>query len=135
MRHVLCVFLYQQDFYIGDDKVKPIPKTILIHRAVLHEKIKDSWDTKSPKKVGELERIRIEPSNKVIRDKNNEELQLAALLFFDCKNSSPRGQNFEVNQMVDFQGEFFRVAVVEPLYDRKKLHHYEIGMVRYVSKS
>ena len=82
MRHVLCVFLYKQDFYIGDDKVKPIPKTILIHRATLREKIKDSWDTESPKKVGELERIRIEPSNKVIRDKNNEELQLRCPFIF-----------------------------------------------------
>ena len=36
--------------------------------------------------------------------------------------------------IVDFQGQKHRIVSVEPLYDENKLHHYEIGMVRYAVK-
>ena len=39
--------------------------------------------------------------------------------------------SFEVDQVVDFNGQKHQIKTVEPLYDNSKLHHYEIGMVRY----
>ena len=52
--------------------------------------VTDGWTASDPEILTELKNIRIEPSSKVIRDKNNVEWQLAAVLFFDCKNSSPK---------------------------------------------
>lgn len=75
--------------------------------------------------------MRLEPSTKVVRDKNNAEVQLAATLFYDCKNSSPRGVVFKTDDIIIFNDEKFKVQVIEPLYDERKLHHYELGMIRH----
>ena len=37
----------------------------------------------------------------------------------------------KLDQLVDFNGQKHQIKTVEPLYDNSKLHHYEIGMVRY----
>lgn len=115
--------------------MRAIPKSMLQQEGRLMGVVTDGWTTSDPEILTELKNIRIEPSSKVIRDKNNVEWQLAALLFFDCKNSSPKGTVFHEDQVVDFQGEQFRIISVEPLYDKRRLHHYEIGMVRYAGKS
>lgn len=78
-----------------------------------------------------LSKVRIEPSRQIVRDKNNSEIQLAATLFYDCRNSRPVGINFKVDQIIDFNGQKHQIKTIEPLYDNLKLHHYEIGMVRY----
>jgi len=48
-----------------------------------------------------------------------------------CRNSRPSDVSFEVDQVVDFNGQKHQIKTVETLYDNLKLHHYEIGMVRY----
>lgn len=73
----------------------------------------------------------MEPSNKVVRDKNNAEVQLAATLFYDCRNSKPQGVIFFVDDIVIFNGQKHSIQVVEPLYDGRKLHHYELGLIRH----
>lgn len=75
--------------------------------------------------------MRLEPSTKVVRDKNNAEVQLAATLFYDCKNSSPRGVVFKTDDIIIFNGEMFKVQTIEPLYDVHKLHHFELGLVKH----
>ena len=75
--------------------------------------------------------VRMEPSNRIVRDKNNAEIQLAATLFYDCKNSTPNDIFFSVDDIILFNGQKHRVQLVEPLYDRSKLHHYELGLVSY----
>lgn len=75
--------------------------------------------------------MRLEPSTKVVRDKNNAEVQLAATLFYDCKNSSPRGVVFKTDDIIIFNGEMFKVQTIEPLYDVRKLHHFELGLVKH----
>ena len=78
----------------------------------------------------EINFVRIEPSSKVIKDKNNNEIQLAAALFFDCKNSKPKNILFEEGDIVVFNNQKHKIQLIEPLFDEKKLHHYEIGLVR-----
>ena len=56
---------------------------------------------------------------------------MAATLFYDCRNSRPSDVSFKVDQVVDFNGQKYQIKTVETLYDNLKLHHYEIGMVRY----
>lgn len=81
-------------------------------------------------KETELHSVRLEPSSKVIKDKNNNEVQLAATLFFDCKNSKPQNASFEEGDIVVFNNQKHKIQLIEPLFDEKKLHHYEIGLVR-----
>lgn len=68
----------------------------------------------------------------MVRNENNAEVQLAATMFYDCKNSKPRGMVFTTDDIVTFNGQKHKVVLIEPLYDERKLHHYEIGLVRHV---
>ena len=112
--------------------MKPIPKKLLIHTIMLYEKTSiDKWGSEKLDDGQVLTKVRIEPSNQIVRDKNNSEIQLAATLFYDCRNSQPIGINFKVDQIIDFNGQKHQIKTIEPLYDKLKLHHYEIGMVRY----
>ena len=58
--------------------MRAIPKKLLIHDAVLKREKKNEWGSGALEKVAELSRIRIEPSSRITRDKNNVEYQLAA---------------------------------------------------------
>lgn len=112
--------------------MRPIPKKLLIHTVTLHKKIStDKWGNEKLDAGQALSNVRMEPSKQIIRDKNNAEVQLAATLFYDCRNSRPSDVSFEVDQIIDFNGQKYQIKTVEPLYDNSKLHHYEIGMVRY----
>ncbi len=112
--------------------MRSIPKRLLIHEAV-HAVSTDTdrWGTEMLANRQKLECIRIEPSEKIIRDKNNAEVQLAATLFYDCRNSRPKGMEFKVDDIILVNEEMYKVQVCEPLYDAKKLHHFELGLVRH----
>lgn len=111
--------------------MRPIPKSLLIHTVTLHKKInKDKWGKGELDQGTELTYVRMEPSGKIVRDKNNAEIQLVATLFYDCKNSRPKDVVFKVDDLIAFNGVMRRVEVVEPLYDDKRLHHYELGLVK-----
>lgn len=75
--------------------------------------------------------MRMEPSSKVVRDKSGVEIQLAATLFYDCRNSRPQEISFAVDDIVTFNGQKHRIVLVEPLYDGDRLHHYELGLIAY----
>lgn len=111
--------------------MRAIPKSLLIHTVTLHKKInKDKWGKGELDQGTELTYVRMEPSGKIVRDKNNAEIQLVATLFYDCKNSRPKDVVFKVDDLIAFNGVMHRVEVVEPLYDDKRLHHYELGLVK-----
>lgn len=111
--------------------MKPIPKALLIHTVDLQEVIgKDEWGKESLSDPVPLRYVRIEPSSRYVKDKDHNEIQLAAVLFFDCYNSRPKGQTFCDGQVLAFNGETYRIQLVEPLYDGHRLHHYELGLIR-----
>lgn len=112
--------------------MRPIPKKLLIHAVTLSRLSgNDRWGKDTELVVEELDHVRMEPSDRVIRDKNNAEVQLAATLFYDCKNSRPAGVEFQTDDIIAFNEEKFRVQSVEPLYDERCLHHYELGLVKH----
>ena len=113
--------------------MRAIPKKLLIHTAAVYQDTKtgSGWNGATLERIGQLMHVRIEPSSRVVRDKNNREQQLAATLFFDCRNSQNTAGDLKEDLIVDFQGQKHRIVSVEPLCDENKLHHYEIGMVRY----
>lgn len=112
--------------------MRAIPKKLLIHTAQLQRiTSKDRWGEGKTDDVAKLEKVRIEPSNRIVRDKNSAEVQLAATLFYDCKNSVPRDFVFKEDDIIVFNEQKLRVQLIEPLYDGDKLHHYELGLIKH----
>ena len=109
-----------------------IPKSLLVHD-VIFQKItnQDRWGSKDLSNGIKISCVRIEPSSRIVRDKNAAEIQLSALMFYDCKNSSPRNITFREDDIISFNGQKHRIQTVEPLYDNKKLHHYELGLIKH----
>ncbi len=112
--------------------MRAIPKRLLIHTAVKHGKPEtDRWGNGTLDSGTEMKYVRMEPSGKVIRDKNHAEIQLAATLFYDCRNSAPKGLSFKLDEIIVFHGQKHQVKLVEPFYDGRRLHHYELGLIAY----
>lgn len=122
--------------------IPSIPKKALIHSAeLITEFSADKWGTPQKSETVQLEHVRIEPSAKYVIDGDGETIQLAAVLFFDCRNSSPADVTFALKgdtvncgtvvlQKVSFGGRLFTVQTVEPLYaDKNHIHHYEVGLI------
>ena len=76
----------------------------------------------------------------VLTDSKSQTVTLSANLFFDCVNSScavpfylegdKDGDGKTVkNQFVEWNGRRYGVKTIEPIYDNKKLHHYEVGLI------
>ena len=110
--------------------MKPIPKTLLIHSAELFEEKEGGWQEPAREKIAELSRIRIEPCSRLVQTDSNRSVTLEATLFYDCRNSSPANVEFKQGQRLTFGGELYKIELVEPLYDNKRLHHLEVGLCR-----
>lgn len=108
----------------------PIPKNLLIHTVTLASAVsQDSWGKTVLTDPVTLAHVRVDPSHSIAISKDDKQLQLTATLFYDCKNSSPHNQVFEVDNIIVFNSKTYRIKTIEPLYDDKKLHHYEIGLM------
>lgn len=100
----------------------------MLHRP----KQEDRWGNETGGEEIELSQVRMEPCSKIVRDKNNAEVQLSATLFLDCRNTRPKGIVIKKDDIVIFNGERYKVQLIEPLYDNKRLHHYEVGLIKGV---
>lgn len=122
--------------------IRPIPKNLLIHSAeLITEFSPDKWGKPQGCETVQLKNICVEPSAKHVIGGNGEFVQLAATLYFDCRNSTPRDVRFALKddtvngkkavlQKVSFEGRLYAVQTVESLYaDRNRVHHYEVGLI------
>lgn len=110
--------------------MKPIPKNWLIHSAELNSAETDNWQTESLTTISSLNNVRIEPSSKLITNKQGEQITLSATMFYDCHNSKGLTVNFSHGQKLIFNGNIYTIETIESLYDLKKLHHYELGLIQ-----
>ena len=101
-----------------------IPKSMLPHSCTLETPL----DEDGYSEPVTLKNVRIDPSSSVSTDKQNRELRLSAVLIYDCRNSSGT-DGFEEEQRITFEGREYTVHSIDKLYDRRKLHHYEVGLV------
>ncbi|MCM1055539.1 MAG: minor capsid protein [Bacteroides sp.] len=109
--------------------MKPIPKSWLIHTACAVElKEREGWEEPSERKRTELSRIRVEPSSNLRISKSNIQVQLSAVLFYDCRNSRPRDFDFSRADKVEYDGEQYDIVSVQKHYDDRKLHHMEVEL-------
>lgn len=109
--------------------MRPIPKKLLIHSAELKAVTKNEWQEETLTTIANLKYIRIEPSSKLVTDKQNRQITLSAVMFYDCRNSRPETVEFTHGQKICWGGKEYTVEIIEPLYDSGKLHHYEIGLI------
>lgn len=109
--------------------MKPIPKSLLIHSATAVEKgAPDLWGNRADEKRTRLSRIRIEPSSALSLSKSNEQIRLAAILFYDCRNSCPAGYDFSHTDKIEIGKKQYDIVNVQTLYDERRLHHLEVEL-------
>lgn len=109
--------------------MRPIPKKLLIHLAELKTVTKNEWQEETTTTVADLKYIRIEPASKLVADKQNRQITISAVMFYDCRNSRPKAVEFAHGQRICWNGKDYTIEAIEPLYDGNKLHHYELGLV------
>jgi len=110
--------------------MRTIPKNLLIHSAVLSEISTDNtWQEEEKTVVAELSKIRIDTTSELVTTKDNRQVTLSAELFYDCRNSRPKNLTFKQGQSVLWNDMEYVIETVEPLYDGRKLHHYELGLI------
>ena len=109
--------------------MKAIPKKLLIHTAVAVEKGEpDMWGKCEDVNRTELTYVRVDPSSSLRISKDNKQVQLAAVLFYDCRNSAPRGYDFSHVDRIEYDGRQYNIKNVEKLSDEKGLHHLEVEL-------
>lgn len=110
--------------------MRPIPRKLLIHSGTIAGITDvDRWGQETVSNTAELKYIRIEPLKTMIRDKQNNQVQLSAILFFDCNNSRPKEPAFSQDTIITVDNVTYKIKTIEALYDENKLHHYELGLL------
>ncbi len=92
-------------------------------------KTTDDWGNIAYTNEQALRFVRFEPTSKLVKSRDNEELQLALLMFYDQRNSSPTGLIFEVDQQIEFNGKKYTIVLNDQEHDESGLHHQEVGLV------
>jgi len=107
-----------------------IPYQLLIHSATHnYTPSHGNWGAETFAGTRALTYVRFEPSSKLITTKDNRQVQLAATMFYDCKNSAPSGVTFtEGDQIIQTGGRVYKVETVDNCNDEIGLHHYELGL-------
>lgn len=109
--------------------MKPIPKNLLIHSAYAVElSEREGWDEPTEKNRTKLSQLRIKPSSTLRITKSNQQVQLAAVLFYDCRNSRPKNFDFSGVDKIEFEGEQYNIVSIQKQYDDKRLHHVEVEL-------
>lgn len=106
--------------------MRPIPKFLLIHSAVLRrEQSENVWGSKVYEGTT-LENVRLEPVAKRQYSLSDALPEADVKMFFDCRNSSPRGVVFGTGDVVVFGSREYKIVRVSSFYDERRLHHYEV---------
>ncbi|MBQ4345503.1 MAG: hypothetical protein IJC75_00020 [Oscillospiraceae bacterium] len=111
--------------------MKPIPKELLLHTATLQTVTQDAWQSDTITNTVTLTKIRVEPSAKLVSDKQGRQITLSAALLYDCRSSRPKGVQFSQGQRILFEGKQYTIELIEPMYDGRRLHHYELGLTTW----
>ena len=106
--------------------MRPIPKFLLIHSAVLRKKkSENAWGSRAYTDTA-LKSVRFEPVEKRQYSSSDGLPEADTKMFFDCRNSSPDNVEFETDDVITFGNEDHRIVKVSSFYDEKRLHHFEV---------
>lgn len=106
--------------------MQAIPRNVLIHTAT--HKVLSDIDAYGVQTTIEssLKHVRFEPSRKTILSNLGEAKDDKYLMFFDCKNSSPKDETFSKLDKIVYNGVELTIREIVQEYDDKGLHHLEI---------
>lgn len=108
--------------------MRPIPRRLLQHSAVLvTQQSEDVWQMAQETFVP-LAHVCVEPGERWVTDAQNRKVQLSATLFFDCKVSVPHDVKFHAGEKIRWDGGTYTVETAELLYVGKNPHHWEVGL-------
>lgn len=108
--------------------VQPIPLHLLIHKVEYHGYDKGSSYGEAYHAPVTIERVRLEPSNRLIKTSSNESVTSKGVLFIDALHTTPLIEFTEKSKVVMNGREFF-VYVVEPIYATDATpHHWEVTL-------
>lgn len=109
--------------------MKPIPRSLLIHsvKAISYSE-PDMWGKAAEQPSVDITNVRIEPSSALKVSSRNEQVQVDAVLIYDCRNSRPKGHDFSHTEKIIANGSTYKVVSVEKLFDESRLHHLEVSL-------
>ncbi|MGN0596357.1 MAG: putative minor capsid protein [Ruminiclostridium sp.] len=109
--------------------MKAIPKRLLCHWA---EAIKygspDLWGKSAEEVIAHLKYVRLIREVKMVYDKQNNQVQQAALLYFDCVNSQPAEFDFSSADRIRHNGVDYKIINIKPIIAFDKTHHIEVSL-------
>lgn len=110
----------------------PIPRWMLPHSATQRygAPTKDNWGNETRPNNRILGYVRFDPASKLVTTKDNREVRLSAIMFFDCRNSTPSEATFAVGDLIEqTNGAKYTVAGgVDPVWEGEKAHHFEVEL-------
>ena len=109
--------------------MRPIPRGLLIHRAVLKRPATTDTFQAQTYTETELNYVRFDPYKRTSKTKENTERVLSTTMFYDCINSRPRGLDFHLGDRIISGGTEYEVKSIEHLHDNRGLHHIELGLM------
>lgn len=113
--------------------MKPIPLKIL-NQSCTHKSVsKDNWGVETLT-IYNLTNVYIEPSNEIVKSKDNTEIKASSMLFFDMVNSVSKlsgvigSPNFNQDDIITFANIDYRIIKIDPIYQANTtaIHHYEL---------
>lgn len=108
----------------------PLPKSMLVHTATLYDVTTDNqWQDETLSEGVKISKIRIEPISKLVTSKDNTQITLTAVLFYDCRVSNPKNVEFKHGQTIAFNSREYKVETIEPMTEKSRLHHFEVGLI------
>ena len=120
--------------------LKPIPARILRSTALVE--VCTGTDVYQEQTYGEtytVNRVHVQPTARIVKSNTNTDEQLTAILFADCRHTSPDLDWRAMLQRAHDNGGDLRVTVCGIRYtvlscdglrdDTDRLHHWEIGMI------
>lgn len=108
--------------------IMTIPKNLLTHTVTLSGITTDQWQSKVATLKAVLTRVRIEPTQTLIRSKDGQELQLTAILYVDAQISKPQDVTFALGDRVEAFGTIWHIESIKPFTAFGSLHHWELGL-------
>ncbi|KGL44486.1 hypothetical protein EP56_07755 [Listeriaceae bacterium FSL A5-0209] len=103
-----------------------IQRRLLIHNVEYKEYIPKSaygeeWEEPVP-----VNRVRVQPVNRVVKTSNGDDIQSSTLIFIDRINSSPAFRPSEKSIFI-FDNREYNVVSVDEVYTRgSNVHHWEV---------
>ena len=119
--------------------MQSIPAQILIHSGTMTiYYAPDKWGGTPTATTAPITGIRIEPYRRETHDRDQQEVTLTAMMYYDTHNSTCTlpfvlpGDAYNGGKVkqetISALGRVFVVKTVEPIYDDTALHHIEVGL-------